>query len=104
MKYREENILAVILGIILTIVVSFYSSFVILNLFNWFVGPIFSYTFQYWQCYGLILIWDLFTIKISTKDSDGGASDFASVIATIIVQVIILSIVFGIGALVHLGF
>lgn len=104
MKYRKENILAVILGIILTIVVSFYSSFVVLNLFNWFVGPIFSYTFQYWQCYGIILIFDLFTTKISTKDTDGGASDFASVIATVIVKVIVVSLFFGVGALVHLGF
>ena len=104
MRYRKENVLAVILGIILTLAVSFYTSFVVLNLFNWFVGPIFSYTFQYWQCYGLILICDLFTTKISTKDTDSGASDFATVIGVVLAKVVIVSLFFGVGALVHLGF
>ena len=32
MGYRKENVLAVILGVVLTIAVSFYTSFVVLNL------------------------------------------------------------------------
>ena len=103
MRYRKENVLAVILGVILTIAVSFYTSFVVLNLFNWFVGPVFSYTFKYWQCYGLMLICDLFTTKIKTKD-DNGASDFATVIGVVLAKIVIVSLFFGVGALVHLGF
>ena len=103
MGYRKENVLAVILGIILKIVVSFYTSFVILNLFNWFVGPVFNYTFKYWQCYGLMLTCDLVTTKIKTKD-DNGASDFATVIGVVLAKIVIVSLFFGVGALVHLGF
>ena len=103
MGYRKENVLAVILGIILKIVVSFYTSFVILNLFNWFVGPVFNYTFKYWQCYGLMLICDLVTTKIKTKD-DNGASDFATVIGVVLAKIVIVSLFFGVGVLVHLGF
>ena len=103
MGYRKENVLAVILGVILTIAVSFYTSFVVLNLFNWFVGPVFNYTFKYWQCYGLMLICDLVTTKIKTKD-DNGASDFATVIGVVLAKIVIVSLFFGVGVLVHLGF
>ena len=50
-----------------------------------------------------MLICDLFTTKIKTKD-DNGASDFATVIGVVLAKIVIVSLFFGAGALVHLGF
>ena len=50
-----------------------------------------------------MLICDLFTTKINTKE-DNGASDFVTVIGVIIAKIVLVSLFFGVGALVHLGF
>lgn len=98
----KTNLWEVLVGLLITLVVGFYSAFVCMKLFNWFITPITLTPFTYWLTYGICLIVNLFTLKINTNE-EGGASTLSEIIALNIIKVILVSIVFGIGALVQLG-
>lgn len=98
----KTNIWEVLLGLLITIVVGFYSAFVCMKLFNWFISPIVNYSFSYWITYGICLIANIFSIKVNTNE-EGGASTLSEIIALNIIKIVLVSILLGIGALVQLG-
>lgn len=105
----EENnllgdLLVLFIGIIFTVAVSFYSAFVMMRLFNWFLTPIFNYQFSYWGTYGVSLIISLLTAKYEANNNKKSTSDeIATVIAITLVKIIAFSVFLGIGAWVSLG-
>lgn len=105
---RKDNLLGdllvLLIGIIFAVAVSFYSAFVMMRLFNWFLTPVFNHQFSYWGTYGISLILSLITLKYETNNNKNNISDeIVTVIAITLVKIIVLSVFLGIGAWVSLG-
>ena len=99
----KTNLWEVLLGLLITLAVGFYSAFVCMKLFNWFITPITLTPFTYWLTYGICLIINLFTLKVDLNKNEEHAATLTEIIALNIIKVILVSIIFGIGALVQLG-
>ena len=97
--------LTVLAGILLGIGITFFEAFVCMQLFNWFIAPIFNYRIGYWVAYGICIIIAFIHLGLNNslqkiKDNTPGVTvDFGYQLT----EIISLLILWGIGALVSLG-
>ena len=105
---EELDLKAGFVRLILSVGVLFFSSFVLMKVYNWFIPSITGWrTITYWMAMGidvvistldLGLVWK--TTKIETEVVEESDKDY---IIDPISKFIVYAIILGIGALVHLG-
>ncbi len=104
-EYNKIGWLTVLASILLGIGITFFEAFVGMQLFNWFLAPIFNYRIGYWVAYGICIIIAFIHLGLNNslqrlKDNPQGVTvDFGYQLT----EIVALLILWGIGALVSLG-
>ena len=100
-----------IISILLGVALNFYAAFVLKTMWNWFMPSVgLTTVLGYWAAYGVMLIFDLLTLGLSlsiTTNSKTEQMDNTELLtrnlAVIFAKALMVSLIFGFAALIHLG-
>ncbi len=105
---KQKSLGAGLVGLLLSIGVVFFSSFVLMKVYNWFIPNITGWgEITYWMAMGIDVVLSVVNVGLGLslsriKDNTVDTDDYDD-IAESIIKVIIYAILLGIGALVQLG-
>jgi hypothetical protein len=102
MREERSTVLGTIVALLISFGVMFFKAFVGKQLFNWFLTPIFNFTFTYWHAFGICLVIDFATLGLQMSHSNENVGDITN-IARPIVEFIVLAMILGVAALVSMG-
>ena len=105
---KKNNVGIKLVGLLLSIGVPFFGSFVLMKVYNWFIPSITGWgAITYWMAMGIDVVLSVLHVGLSFSlgriKGDTVDTDEYDSVAEPIVKVIIYAILLGIGALVQLG-